>query len=236
MEILLRRKNQGQYNYRSLIPFAGPLTKNNPHALRSSWPWIASLEGQRGSPAVHALGLPVGDIPPMGTLLGPCVTVPTPSPLQKRTTSNTKRVHARASPPLGTNRPDAGTCGRTLNIVRTSRIRAGPFPPRGRRWARGLRRPPSRQCPDSPHHMTTPTSDRVSYWDMSNSCAVVPLLSPDKPTDEDIRIEMSVRCAHDLGSGSSSGHRREWARRFCIGRDLGDGFVHDGLNGRSYHT
>ena len=83
----------------------------------------------------------MGDIPPMEALLGPCVAVATPSPLQKRTTGNTRRTHARASSPLGTNRPDAGTWGRTLNNVRISCRRVEPSP-RGRRGGRLLRRPP----------------------------------------------------------------------------------------------
>ncbi len=39
-----------------------------------------------GSLAVHALGLPVGDIPPMETLRDPPEAVATIAPLQKRTT------------------------------------------------------------------------------------------------------------------------------------------------------
>ena len=39
-------------------------------------------------------------------------------------------------------KPDAGIRKRTLNTVRTSRTQVEPSPPRGRRWARVLRRPP----------------------------------------------------------------------------------------------
>ena len=48
--------------------------------------------------------------------------------------------------------------------------------------------------------MTIPTSDGASYWEMSKGRTVAPPpLSSDQPTDEDIRIDMSVRCARDLG-------------------------------------
>ena len=130
-----------------------------------------SKKGRSDSPAVRPLGLPVGDIPPTETLLGPCVAVLTPSLLQKRTTSDTKRAYVRVPSPLGTNRPDAGTCGCTLNTMRTSRRRVEPSP-RSHRWAHVLRRPP--QCSDSPHHMTIPTSDKASYRDISKGCASTP--------------------------------------------------------------
>ena len=134
-----------------------------------------------------------GRYPPMETLLGPHVAIPTPSPLQKRTTSNTKRT--QPVPPLLW-----GRIGPTL-------VHAGALPMACAPVAYELSLlllaavggpvcsdvPPSQQCSDSPHHMTIPTPDLVGYWDMSKGCAVAPPLSPDKPTDEDIRIDMSVQ-------------------------------------------
>ena len=113
------------------------------------WPVlrIASLKWRSGSPAARALGLPVGDIAPMETLHGPCAAAVTPLPLQKWTTSNTKRAHTRRE-----ERPDAG---RTLDTVHTSCRRVEPSLPSGRQWARML----SQQCSEPPHHMTIPTSD-----------------------------------------------------------------------------
>ena len=139
-------------------------------------------------------------------------------------------------PPLGTNRRDAGTHAGALSIpcapvayeltLLLLAVVGGPVCSDG---------PPSEQCSDSPHHMTIPTPDRVSYWDVSKGCAVALPLSPDKATDEDIQIDMSVHQAHDLvfSSGSRRRRRREWARHSCIGRELGDGFVHYGLSGSS---
>ena len=133
-------RNQGQYNSQSLKTLEGPLTKNKPHALRSGWP--CGSRPQSRSRAGRALGLPMGDI-----LLvdGPHVAVATPSPLQKRTSGNTTRAHV--VPRLlwgwiGPTLAHAGTCKRTLNTVHTSRRQVEPSPPRGRRWARLLRRPP----------------------------------------------------------------------------------------------
>ena len=96
VEFLPGRKNQGQYNSQSLETTEGPLTKNNPHVLRSGWP--CGSHPQSRSRAGREMGLPVGVLLLMETLLGPHVAVATPSPLQKRRSGHT--THAHVVPPL----------------------------------------------------------------------------------------------------------------------------------------
>ena len=106
----------------------------------------------------------------MEMLLGPCVAVATPSQLQKWTTSNSKRAHARASSPLG-------RIGPTLVHAGGLSIPCAPAADEFRLLLAVVGGSvcsdvvPTQQCSKLPHHMSIPTPDGASYRGMSKGSA-----------------------------------------------------------------
>ena len=109
--------------------------------------------------------------------------------------------------------PDTSPCGRTPNNVCNSRRQAEPSLRMDCRWVCVLRRPRAssvRTCAP-PEPFLLPTEP---------GCGICPRAelmvahSADKPTAEDIRIDVPVRCTHDIGStcSSSSRHRCSGSR------------------------
>src|SRR5258706_5776004 len=173
---------------------------------------VTSPQRRSGSFAVRALGLPFstgGEYPTNGATARSTRSSSDDSRLSRNgqlalDRNSTRCTHARAPSPLRANWADASTCGRTPNVC--SRRRTEPSPPRARvdcRWGCVLRCPRAGSVRTRRITRTISTPDGAGLH-MSKGRAVAPPLSraTDKPTAENIRIDVGVRCAHDLGSGS----------------------------------